>query len=125
MLIIRGMHKLLACSLFLAACATLASPAAAQAPSGDAVFQRECASCHAAGANTGAPTREALRQFTPEAILNALTNGKMQVQGARLTEPERRAVSEFLSGRSITAAVAAAAVGRCTTSPPLTNPANG
>jgi polyvinyl alcohol dehydrogenase (cytochrome) len=111
------------------ACAAGARPVFAQASSGDAVFQRECASCHTAGTNSaassGAPTIEALRQFTPEAIVNALTNGKMQVQGSRLSDLDRRAVAEFLSGRAIAAAVTAAAVGRCPTATPMTNPANG
>jgi polyvinyl alcohol dehydrogenase (cytochrome) len=44
--------------------------------------------------------REYLRMYPPEAVLNALTNGKMQAQGATLTETERRAVSEFVTGRS-------------------------
>src|SRR5262245_46116800 len=81
----------------------LAVPGAALAqqptpPSGDAVFTRACASCHqAAQAQTGqtkVPTPDDLRAYTPEAIVNALTNGKMAVQGATLTTADRVAVAQ-------------------------------
>ena len=61
------------------------------APPGQAAYERACASCHSE-ANTSAPTRNALRAMTPEAILNALVNGKMQQQGATLSDADRRAV---------------------------------
>ncbi len=38
---------------------------------------------------------ERLKLFSPEAIYNALTNGKMQVQASALSEPERKAAAEF------------------------------
>src|SRR5688572_25974509 len=97
----------------------------AQAPSstlpgvdGEAVFRRACSACHLPGAPADsnssslpldgrAASREQLRRLTPEAILNALTNGKMQVQGANLNDAERRAVAEVASGRSFEAASAA------------------
>ena len=100
----------------------VAATAAAQQPaSGQAVFDRACASCHDGGA--GAPTPAALRQMAPDAILNALVNGRMQVQGSTLTDAERRAVAEFLAGQApggSTAPVAVAA--RCSTSPAMTDP---
>ncbi len=52
--------------------------------------------------------REMLRNFPPGAILNALTNGKMQPQGAALSVAERRAVSEYISGKTLDDANAAA-----------------
>src|SRR5690349_21454824 len=64
------------------------------APPGPGTYDRACASCHSE-AESGAPTRNALRAMTPEAILNALVNGKMQRQGAALNDADRRAVSEF------------------------------
>src|SRR6185503_19706378 len=69
-------------------------------PPGQAVYDRACASCHSE-ADTGAPTRNALRAMTPEAILNALVNGKMQRQGSALSDADRRAVSEFLAARTL------------------------
>jgi polyvinyl alcohol dehydrogenase (cytochrome) len=47
--------------------------------------------------------------FPPGAILNALTNGKMQAQGSQLSEAERRAVAEYASGHSLDAVAAPAA----------------
>ncbi len=87
----------------LAACAGLGAPRMAlaqspsNAPAGDAVFQRACASCHVAGAAT-APTPAALRQLAPEAIVTSLTSGRMRVQGEALSADERRAVAEYLTG---------------------------
>jgi polyvinyl alcohol dehydrogenase (cytochrome) len=84
---------------------------------GEAVFRRVCAACHlglvqmgaaagnplgGAGLGAHAVPREMLSQYPPEAILNALTNGKMQAQGATLTPAERRAVAQFTSGREFT-----------------------
>jgi len=94
----------------------VASPGRAQAPAsaGEAVFQRVCAACHlslitTAQANPGKPLdtravpREMLRNFPPGAIVNALTNGKMQPQGAALSDAEKRSVAEYLTGRSLDA----------------------
>src|SRR5688572_2290865 len=58
---------------------------------GEAVFARACATCHKPG-QTEVPPPDALRAYTPEAILNALTNGKMAAQGATLTTADRVAV---------------------------------
>ncbi len=91
------------------------SATAAPAGTGAAVFQRICAVCHLSIVQTSAAapgkaldTRavpsELLRMFPPGAILNALTNGKMQAQGASLNDAERRAVAEYASGRSFDAA---------------------
>ena len=75
---------------------------------GEPVFQRICAACHsslrpdpAAGTVAGirALPRELLRQFSPEAILNTLTNGKMQAQASSLSPQERRAVAVYAAGR--------------------------
>src|ERR1044071_4777619 len=104
----------------------VASPALAQGPpaAGQAVFDRQCAACHA-DASSGAPTREALRQLTPEAILNALTNGKMQVQGSTLSDADRRAVAELLAGRPLSATTTGSSAPRCTTNMPMSDPAKG
>src|SRR4030095_11307956 len=82
----------------------LAVPAAASAqqpqpPAGDALFARACASCHQAG-QTAVPPPDALRAYSPEAIVNALTNGKMAAQGATLTTAERVAVAQFVTGKA-------------------------
>jgi polyvinyl alcohol dehydrogenase (cytochrome) len=61
--------------------------------------------------------------FTPEAILNALTNGKMQAQAADLTDAERRAVSEYASGQTFSALAAARKNSQCKT--PMSGPYTG
>src|SRR3954469_17955508 len=59
---------------------------------GEGVFNRSCVTCHAANNTIKAPTPDVLRQLAPEAIVNALVNGKMAPQGSSLTDAERRAV---------------------------------
>jgi polyvinyl alcohol dehydrogenase (cytochrome) len=63
--------------------------------------------------------------MTPEAILNALVNGKMQRQGAALSDTDRRAVSEFLAGRALGANTASTAASKCSTSPAMSDPSRG
>jgi polyvinyl alcohol dehydrogenase (cytochrome) len=98
-----------------------AVPAAAQqTPDGAGIYDRACASCHAGGSN--APTRDTLRQMSPDVIHNALVNGKMQTQGSTLTDAERRAVAVFLAERPFSATTTPTST-RCTASPPMTDPA--
>ena len=91
----------------------------ASAPDGAAVFERECSMCHNGAAETRAPAPEVLRQRSPEAILSALTAGGMRPQGGRLTGAERRAVAEFLTGRSLGGDLTGSTAGRCTAPAPL------
>ncbi|HTX24535.1 MAG TPA: PQQ-binding-like beta-propeller repeat protein [Steroidobacteraceae bacterium] len=118
-------------------------PSARASVDGEAVFRRVCAVCHLglnqmgpmAGINplagagaTHAPPREFLQNLPPEAILNALTNGKMQAQGAALTPPQRRAVAEYVSGHALGAKPLDPAIERgkpCTSAPPMSDPARG
>src|ERR1051325_2839922 len=96
----------------------IAAPAVAQqTPDGAATFTRACATCHREGQIT-APTPAVLRQLTPEGILNALTQGRMQTQGATLSNAERRAVAEFVAGRPLVTATTAVA-NKCTASPAM------
>jgi polyvinyl alcohol dehydrogenase (cytochrome) len=114
----------LASAVALLAVATTAF--AQQAPNGEAVYTATCAACHSqstAGNNT--PGREALRQLSPEAIVTALTVGRMTIQAIGLSDDERRAVAEFLTGKKVTPPGPPVVVNRCTTSPAVTNPANG
>jgi polyvinyl alcohol dehydrogenase (cytochrome) len=76
---------------------------------GQAVFQRLCAVCHLslvptagkapATADARAVPVELLHRYPPEAILTALTTGKMQAQGSTLSDADRRAVAQFIAGR--------------------------
>jgi polyvinyl alcohol dehydrogenase (cytochrome) len=133
-------------ALLLAGSSWSASRAAvpgAHSVDGEAVFRRVCAVCHVglvqmgpmAGINplagagaTHAPPREFLHNMPPEAILTALTTGKMQAQGAALSAEERRAVAEFASGRRLGAKPLDPAVeaGKpCATTVPMSDPARG
>src|SRR6266511_3966926 len=82
------------------------------APNGAALFQRTCSGCHASD-DSGAPSPEALAGRSPQAILDALTAGSMRYQGLALSGPERRAVAEYITGRSIRGTVTGATRGRC------------
>jgi polyvinyl alcohol dehydrogenase (cytochrome) len=97
----------------------------AAAQDGSAVFQANCASCHAAAdaaQQARNPSIDSLRRLTPEAILNALLNGKMRIQAVALSDAERRAVAEFLSGRPLAAAGARASITQCKASSPFGGP---
>jgi polyvinyl alcohol dehydrogenase (cytochrome) len=75
---------------------------------GEFVFTNVCSACHVSqsvgGGDSRAPHTETLRQFSPEHIYAALTTGKMQAQGAGLTDAQKRDVSEWLSARRLGAA---------------------
>ena len=76
---------------------------------GQAVFKRLCGVCHLslvptagkapATADARAVPVELLHRYTPEAILTALTTGKMRAQGSTLTDADRKAVAQFVAGR--------------------------
>ncbi|MEY4761100.1 MAG: hypothetical protein RLZZ200_956 [Pseudomonadota bacterium] len=109
---------------------TITAPAiAAQGTDDELTFNSFCGACHletpqpAGSPNERAPSRPLLRQFTAEAILNALSNGKMQPQGATLTDAQRRGVSEFISGKQLdprfVPAGPVAVVNRCAVDRPM------
>ena len=79
---------------------TAAPALAAQeaAPDGEQVYRQHCARCHE-GSMPRMPTRELLRQRTPEDVEIALSTFTMRRQGAALSSAERRAVSEYVTGR--------------------------
>ena len=109
----------------LVCCAAVASAktAAAQTRDGAAIFARDCASCHTGAADSRAPSPDILKRRSPEAILSALTAGGMRPQGGRLSGAERRAVAEYLSGKAFGTDITGARIGRCTSAPPLADPA--
>jgi polyvinyl alcohol dehydrogenase (cytochrome) len=98
--------------------------AAPQTPDGEAIFARNCVSCHDGAAGSRAPSPDVLKRRSPEAILSALTAGGMRPQGGRLSGAERRAVAEYLSGRALGGDITGARIGRCTSPAPLSDPAS-
>ena len=75
--------------------------AAQQGDDGATVFETVCTACHGNPDFEDAPDIDVMREFPPGAIVNTLVNGKMQVQGALLTEAQRIAVAEFITGRTV------------------------
>jgi polyvinyl alcohol dehydrogenase (cytochrome) len=106
---------------------------AAQGAEDELLFNTQCALCHmettppAGSPNEKAPTRTQLRLFTAEAVLTALTSGKMQLQGSVLNDAQRRLAAEFASGKRLSTAPAAVAqvANRCTDSNKMKDPAKG
>jgi polyvinyl alcohol dehydrogenase (cytochrome) len=99
---------------FVAIAATIALMHAQGAP-GEQVFKDRCANCHTGAADSRAPAPESLRSRSPQAVVESLVNGAMRAQGSRMTGAERRAVAEFLTGRSLEGDVSGASTGRCET----------
>ncbi len=102
-----------------------APPTVAGTESGFAVFQTHCTACHGNPAVPRAPQPAAIRQMSPERILDALTVGPMKGQGDILTDDQRRMVAVFMSGRPLGSAAHGDAkdmAGRCETNPPLAAP---
>jgi len=106
------------------------SAGAAQAAEEDTVFQTYCVACHgtapaAAGTpNERAPTRDLLKGFTAEAVVNALVNGKMQAQGTLLNDAQKRLVAEYVTGKRFDPVAFAASnsmqvVNRCSVDTPM------
>lgn len=72
------------------------------------LYGKWCAVCHDANSESRAPGRDVLAQMTPEQILAALETGPMvsQAQGAMISRAERRALAEYLSGKTFGSAPA-------------------
>src|SRR5206468_7407588 len=87
------------------------------------LFASSCSNCHD-GVDARAPGPEALRERSPQAIVDVLTSGVMRYQGLALTGAERRAIAEFLTGRTMRGTVAGATIGRCTRPSPFRDPAS-
>lgn len=83
----------------MAFCLAVPAAASAQAPNGEAVYRQHCAGCHN-GSLARMPSRDALKTLTPEHVETALSSFTMRRQGAALTPAERRAVAEYVTGRS-------------------------
>ncbi len=67
---------------------------------GKALYAAYCASCHD-GAVAKAPHRDMLALMTPTAVRKALTTGLMSAQAASLSDAQRAALAEYVTGRSL------------------------
>jgi len=86
-------------------------------------FQQKCLTCHGNPQFEKAPPPATLYQYTPERIYESLTTGVMaSVVGNQLSDAEKRAVSETITGQRIGAAGSGDAdkmPNRCKSNPPL------
>jgi polyvinyl alcohol dehydrogenase (cytochrome) len=80
----------------------LAAPAFAQ--DGEALYKRNCASCHD-GAVDRAPSRETLLSYSAERVLASMESGPMISMANRSSTADRRAMAEFVSGKKFSAAL--------------------
>lgn len=70
---------------------------------GKPLYAQHCASCHD-GAVAKAPHRDMIGMMTPAAVQTALTTGVMRAQAAMLSDPERAALAEYVTGRLLSEA---------------------
>src|SRR3954466_2727141 len=74
----------------------------ASAQNGAALYREHCAGCHDAGVDR-APARDPLQTMSAERVLTALESGAMLSMGSRMSTAGRRAVAQFLTGKSLSA----------------------
>jgi polyvinyl alcohol dehydrogenase (cytochrome) len=80
---------------------TIASPAAAD--DGPTLYKQLCATCHDTGVGR-APAKDVLQAMTPERVLTAMESGAMLSMAAGRTGVERRAIAEFVTGKTFSEA---------------------
>lgn len=83
----------------------LLSPATAQMENvlphpGQAVYRLSCATCHDNPEATRSPSRATLTAMSYQTLSFALTKGKMQAQGAALTDETRGQLINYLTGKA-------------------------
>jgi polyvinyl alcohol dehydrogenase (cytochrome) len=92
-------------ALLLTAAGTAAAQApASTAPDGAELYKRSCAQCHDAGVGR-APNREQFRAMLPDRVLSAMETGSMVTMANGRSAPERRAIAEFLTGKTFATAL--------------------
>jgi polyvinyl alcohol dehydrogenase (cytochrome) len=91
----------------------LAANAFAQAPAnqtGADLYDKNCSTCHDNTGATNAPPPSALRNISPEAVLQALEpGGLMQDHGKVLNATQKRLLARYLTGKEFGAELPAAA----------------
>ena len=65
-------------------------------------FESSCMSCHDnTNPDNRAPSREVMRQMAPERVLAAVTTGPMATYAERMSDPQKRALAELVTGRPL------------------------
>ena len=67
---------------------------------GEALYQAYCARCHE-GQVKRAPHRDVISRLPALMVLNSLERGRMKFQGMTRTNQERRAISEWMTGKKL------------------------
>lgn len=101
-----------------------AASAAAQLPKSARLFEQNCLSCHGYTQGQQAPGVNALRQISPEAILVALETGPAHDRARQLSNADKTAIAEYLSGRNLMTAHSGDAnlmPNKCPANPPITS----
>lgn len=117
------MRTTLITSLSIASLSSFA--ASGQTPNAEALFAQHCAACHVNPTEDDVPTRAAMGTLAPNAIVESLTEGTMRLQGQALTEDQRVAIAELVTGRPVLAAAVSLDQGLCTASTPFRGVGSG
>src|SRR5215831_12877306 len=105
-----ALHRSIAAAGVVAAALSMPGRASAQAAIQMlGMFEQRCGSCHTKPTDGRTPTRETLRQRTPEQVLDALTTGSMKANAEGLTDQQKRLIAEFITDRPLGAAANGAA----------------
>jgi polyvinyl alcohol dehydrogenase (cytochrome) len=95
---------------------------------GIAEFETRCSVCHNNPALDLVPSANAVREMTPERILESITTGSMKSYVEGLNDGSKRRIAEFMAGRpmgSSKAGNAANMPNKCANNPAIANPAPG
>ena len=76
-----------------------AVPCSLAAQDGAGLYKKNCGTCHNSRVER-VPDPEVLRAMTSEQVLAAMENGPMVSMAARLTGADRRAIAEYVTGKS-------------------------
>ena len=90
--------------------------AGAQNADPEALYRANCASCHDQPQGR-TPSREALKDRTPEAIMIAMTSGSMSLQAINLSSADRRALAVHLTGKPFSGPEGTPNAGLCQAKP--------
>jgi polyvinyl alcohol dehydrogenase (cytochrome) len=96
-----------------------------------ASYQQNCGTCHGTeGTVTNgrkAPSIGELQEYSPERILGVLNATNIPAHTGNFSEVQKREFAEFLSGRPMNSAAgdSKTMTNKCTSNPPLGNPASG
>ena len=97
----RGVSSVLALALGLSiAASSWAFSPSEQEIDGEQLYGRYCAHCHE-GQVKRAPHRDVMSRLPAEMVLHSLEVGKMRVQGWIRTSGEKRAMSEWITGKKL------------------------